>query len=337
MGGATERTGPDGYYGAVARRTALITGIAGQDGSYLAEYLIGRDVRVLGVERPGSNGDHPNLAAVADRIEMVEADLGDAAAVVGMVERHRPDWIFHLAGATFVPESWLHPAPTVTMAATSTAAFLDAIVNVDRSIRFFQAASAEVFGRPDRAPQDESTPIAPITPYGAGKALALFLTRMYRERYDLHASCGILFNHESPRRPERFVTRKVTRAAAAISLGLETELRLGSLESARDWSFAGDTVRGMALMVESDHPGEYVLASGATHTIRDLLDVSFGHVGLNWHEFVVFDDKFARPNEATVICGDPSKAERELGWHREVDFAGLVTMMVDADLAALRA
>jgi len=321
----------------VARRTALITGIAGQDGSYLAEYLIGEGVRVLGVERPGTNGGHPNLATIAGSVEMVEADLCDAASVVSMVEQHRPDWVFHLAGATFVPESWLHPTPTVAMAATSTAAFLDAIVNVDRSIRFFQAASAEVFGRPERAPQDESTPIAPITPYGAGKAMALFLTRMYRERFDLHASCGILFNHESPRRPERFVTRKITHAAASISLGLESELRLGSLDSARDWSYAGDMVRGMALMVERDAPGEYVLASGVTHTIRDLLDAAFAHVDLNWHEFVVFDDQFARPNEATVICGNPAKAERELGWHRDVDFAGLVSMMVDADLAALRA
>jgi GDPmannose 4,6-dehydratase len=321
----------------VARRTALITGIAGQDGSYLAEYLIGEGVRVLGVERPGANGGHPNLAAIAGSVEMVEADLCDAASVVSMVEQHRPDWVFHLAGATFVPESWLHPTPTVTMAATSTAAFLDAIVNVDRSIRFFQAASAELFGRPEHAPQDESTPIAPITPYGAGKAMALFLTRMYRERFDLHASCGILFNHESPRRPERFVTRKITRAAAAISLGLESELRLGSLDSARDWSFAGDFVRGMALMVERDAPGEYVLASGATHTIRDLLDASFGHVGRDWREFVVLDEEFARPNEATVICGNPAKAERELGWHRDVDFAALVAMMVDADLVALGA
>ncbi len=319
----------------MARRTALITGIAGQDGSYLAEYLIDQDVRVLGVERAGPGGGHPNLAAVADRVEMLEADLCDPASVVSMVEGHRPDWIFHLAGATFVPESWLHPTPTVAMAATSTAAFLDAIVNVDRSIRFFQAASAEVFGRPEHAPQDESTPIAPITPYGAGKAMALFLTRMYRERFDLHASCGILFNHESPRRPERFVTRKVTRAAAAISLGLESELRLGSLDSARDWSFAGDTVRGIALMVAGDAPGEYVLASGATHSIRDLLDLAFGRVGLDWRDVVVVDDALTRPHEAAVICGDPSRAEGILGWHREVDFAGLVAMMVDADLAAL--
>ncbi len=320
----------------VTRRKALITGIGGQDGSYLAEYLIGRGVDVLGVERPGGVADYPNLAAVADKVSMVSVDLCDAASVIGAVEEYRPDWIFHLAGITFVPTSWQHPTPTVEMAATSTSAFLDAIVNVDRSIRFFQAASAEVFGRPTESPQNEQTAIAPITPYGAGKALSLFLTRMYRERFDLHASCGILFNHESPRRPTDFVTRKITRAAVAISLGLESELRLGNLDAARDWTFAGDTVRGIALMVEGDKPGEYVLASGATHSIRELLDIAFGRVGLDWSKHVVVDEQFNRPNEATTICGDPSLAERELGWHRDVSFQQLIELMVDADLAALQ-
>ena len=320
----------------VVAERALITGIGGQDGSYLAEYLIERGVEVLGVERPGGTRDYPNLAAVRDRVEMVEVDLGDAASVVGAVKELQPTAVYHLAGVTFVPESWLHPTPTVEIAATSTSAFLDAIVNVDRSIRYFQAASAEVFGRPTESPQSESTPIAPITPYGAGKALGLFLTRMYRERFDLHASCGILFNHESPRRPADFVTRKITRAAAAISLGLENELRLGNIDAERDWTFAGDTVRGMALMVESDAPGEYVLASGHTHSIRELLDVAFGRVGLDWGEYVVIDEQFNRPNEATTICGDPSKAERELGWKREVHFREMIELMVDCDLALLR-
>ena len=315
---------------------ALITGIGGQDGSYLAEALIARGVEVVGVEREGAGHEHPNLAAVADRCELARADLCDAASVIALVEEIRPTWIFHLAGATFVPDSWLHPTPTVEMAATSTSAFLDAIVNVDRSIRFFQAASAEVFGRPTESPQSEATAIAPITPYGAGKALQLFLTRMYRERFDLHASTGILFNHESPRRPEHFVTRKVTRAAAAISLGLERELRLGNLDAERDWTFAGDVVRGMALMLEGDSPGDYVLASGETHSIRQLLDIAFGRVGLDWSEYVVVDEQFNRPNEAVSICGDPSKAERELGWHREVGFRELIELMVDSDLAALR-
>ena len=315
---------------------ALITGIGGQDGSYLAEALIARGVEVVGVEREGAGHEHPNLAAVADRCVLARADLCDAASVIALVAEVRPTWIFHLAGATFVPDSWLHPTPTVEMAATSTSAFLDAIVNVDRSIRFFQAASAEVFGRPTESPQTEATPIAPITPYGAGKALQLFLTRMYRERFDLHASTGILFNHESPRRPEHFVTRKVTRAAAAISLGLERELRLGNLDAERDWTFAGDVVRGMALMLEGDSPGDYVLASGETHSIRQLLDIAFGRVGLDWSEYVVVDEQFNRPNEAVSICGDPSKAERELGWHREVGFRELIELMVDSDLAALR-
>jgi GDPmannose 4,6-dehydratase len=320
----------------VADRRALITGIGGQDGSYLAELLAERGVDVLGVERPGGSVLYPNLDAVIDRVTMVEVDLYDAPGIIAAVDRYRPTEIYHLAAASFVPASWLHPAPTVEMAAVSTAAFLDAIVNIDRSTRFLHAASAEVFGRPVISPQCESTPIAPVTPYGAGKALGLFLTRMYRERFDLHASSAILFNHESPRRPVEFVTRKITRAAAAISLGLESELRLGNLDAERDWSFAGDTVRGIALMAERDTPDDYVLASGETRSIRQLLDAAFGHVGLDWSEYVVIDEQFNRPTEATRICGDPSKAERELGWSRAISFAELVAMMVDHDLAGLQ-
>jgi GDPmannose 4,6-dehydratase len=318
----------------VAVERALITGIGGQDGSYLAEYLIGRGIEVLGIERPSGSGGYPNLATVADHVSFVGADLCDAESIVSVVDAHRPTMIFHLAASSFVPDSWLHPTPTVEMAATSTSAFLDAIVNIDRSIRFFQAASAEVFGRPTESPQSEATPIAPITPYGAGKALSLFMTRIYRERFDLHASTGILFNHESPRRPVSFVTRKITHAAVEISQGRQTELRLGNLDAERDWTFAGDTVRGMALMLEGDKPGDYVLASGDTHSIREVLDTAFERVGLDWNDYVVVDEQFNRPNEAVSICGDPSKAERELGWHRNVSFQQLIEMMVDADLAA---
>jgi GDPmannose 4,6-dehydratase len=304
----------------VSRQRALVTGIGGQDGSYLAELLVQQGVEILGIERPGAAAHYPNLAGLQDRVQMVELDLCDARSVVAAVENHRPTMIFHLAASSFVPDSWLHPTPTVEMAATSTSAFLDAIVNIDRSIRFFQAASAEVFGRPTESPQSETTPIAPITPYGAGKALSLFLVRMYRERFDLHASTGILFNHESPRRPLSFVTRKITHAAVEISQGRQSELRLGNLDAERDWTFAGDTVRGMALMLEGDRPDDYVLASGHTHSIREVLDIAFGRVGLDWSEYVVVDEQFNRPNEAISICGDPSKAERELGWHRDVSF-----------------
>ncbi len=317
----------------MAIERALITGIGGQDGSYLAEYLIGRGVEVLGIERPAGGGGYPNLAATSGHVRFVNADLCDAQSVVDVVEEHRPTIIFHLAASSFVPDSWLHPTPTVEMAATSTSAFLDAIVNIDRSIRFFQAASAEVFGRPTESPQSEATRIAPITPYGAAKALSLFMTRIYRERFDLHASTGILFNHESPRRPISFVTRKITHAAVEISQGRQTELRLGNLDAERDWTFAGDTVRGMALMLEGDKPGDYVLASGDTHSIREVLDIAFGRVGLDWSDYVVVDEQFNRPNEAVSICGDPSKAERELAWHRDVSFQQLIEMMVDADLA----
>ena len=318
----------------MSRTRALITGIGGQDGSYLAELLVRDGAEVLGVERPGGSAAYPNLAALQNSVVLVEADLCDAASVVEIVEAHRPNMIFHLAASSFVPDSWLHPTPAVEMAATSTSAFLDAIVNIDRSIRFFQAASAEVFGRPSESPQHEMTPIAPITPYGAGKALSMFLVRIYRERFDLHASTGILFNHESPRRPVSFVTRKITHAAVEISQGRQTELRLGNLDAERDWTFAGDTVRGMALMLEGDKPGDYVLASGDTHSIREVLYIAFGRVGLDWSEYVVIDEQFNRPNEAVSICGDPSKAERELGWPRDVSFQQLIEMMVDADLAA---
>ncbi len=317
----------------MAVERALITGIGGQDGSYLAEYLTGRGVEVFGIERPAGAGDYPNLRSLGDRIQLVHADLCDAASIVSIVEAHRPTMIFHLAASSFVPDSWLHPTPAVEMAATSTSAFLDAIVNIDRSIRFFQAASAEVFGRPLESPQSEATAIAPITPYGAAKALSLFMTRIYRERFGLHASTGILFNHESPRRPISFVTRKITHAAVEISQGRQTELRLGNLDAERDWTFAGDTVRGMALMLEGDKPGDYVLASGDTHSIREVLDIAFGRAGLDWSDYVVVDEQFNRPNEAVSICGDPSKAERELGWHRDVSFQQLIEMMVDADLA----
>jgi len=313
----------------------MITGIGGQDGSYLAEYLIAQGVDVIGVERPGAGHDYPNLAAVSDRVHWVDVDLCDADAVVGAVTELRPTSIYHLAASSFVPTSWLHPVPTMEMAAVSTSAFLDAIVNVDRGIRFVQAASAEVFGRPAESPQSETTPIAPITPYGAGKAIGLFLTRMYRERFDLHASCGILFNHESPRRPADFVTRKITRAAAAISVGQERELRLGSLDAERDWSYAGDVVRGIALMAANDAPGEYVLASGVTHSVRDVVQIAFGRVGLDWQDHVALDGDLARPHEAATICGDPRKAEQVLGWHREVAFEQLIQLMVDADVAAL--
>lgn len=320
----------------MAAARALVTGIGGQDGSYLAELLLSRGVEVIGVERPDRVGASPHLIALQDRIQMIQVDLASPEAVVEAVALHAPTEIYHLAADSFVPTSWLHPTPTLTFSTCSTTAFLDAIVNGDRSIRFFFAASAEVFGRPADSPQDERTPITPVTPYGAGKAVGLFLTRMYRERFSLHASCGILFNHESPRRPPNFVTRKVTRTAAAISLGLEQRLVLGDLHARRDWSYAGDIVAGIAAMVAAETADDYVLASGRTHSVRQLVERAFERVGLDWESHVVVDEALLRPTEAKEICGDPTHAEAKLGWTRDVSFEALVDMMVDADLTELR-
>jgi GDPmannose 4,6-dehydratase len=312
-------------------RCALVTGIGGQDGSYLAELLLGEGCDVYGTALSPS----PRLPG---EVRLVEIDLTDADAVAAATDKIRPDEVYHLASASFVPASWEDPVGTSSFTAASPAALLDALRRTHPEGRFLSASSGEIFGAPVEVPQNEHTPIAPITPYGAGKAFAHFLTGAFRGHYGVYASSAILFNHESPRRPEQFLTRKVSRGAAAISLGLEQELRLGDLAARRDWGFAGDYVRAMWLMLQADEPDDYVVATGEAHTVEEFVAAAFEHVGLDWREHVRFDEEFARgASDAPALVGDPSKIRERLGWKPDVRFAELVNMLVDADIADLKA
>jgi GDPmannose 4,6-dehydratase len=312
-------------------RRALVTGIGGQDGSYLAELLLGH-----GYEVYGTTLSEP--AGLPEEVRLVELELADANAVQAATEKLKPDEVYHLASVSFVPASWEDPVGTSSFAAASTAALLDGLRREHPQGRFLNAASGEIFGAPEETPQRERTPIAPITPYGAGKAFAHFLTGAFRRHHGLHASSAILFNHESPRRPEQFLTRKVSRSAAAISLGLEQELRLGDLSARRDWGFAGDYVRAMWLMLQSDEPDDYVVGTGEAHTVEDFVAAAFDHVGLDWRNHVRFDEKFARgASDSPALVGDPSKIRERLGWEPQVRFDELVNLLVDADLEQLRA
>ncbi len=317
-------------------RRALITGIAGQDGSLLAELLLDEGYEVFGVVRPGAVR-LDNLAVIRERVELIDADLLDEQALLAAVEGCRPHEVYNLAAPSFVPASWEQPVATGVFAAVGVTAMLEAIRAVDPEIRFYQASSSEIFGDPAHAPQDEETPMSPLTPYGVAKAYGHFITRSYRKRYGLHASSGILYNHESPRRPLDFVTRKVTHAAAAISLGLEREVALGDLDAMRDWGYAGDYVRAMWLMVQQDEPGDYVVASGQARTVRELVETAFEHVGLDWRAHVRVDESLLRGKaELHNLVGDASRAREALGWSPTVDFAELVQMLVEHDLAQLR-
>jgi GDPmannose 4,6-dehydratase len=311
-------------------RRALVTGIGGQDGSYLAELLLGRGYEVFGTT-PGS-------AAKQNEIELIELASTDGDAVAAAIRNLRPDETYHLASPSFVPASWEDPVGTSAFAAASVAALLDGLRREHPEGRFLNAASAEIFGAPAQVPQSEDIPVAPITPYGAGKAFAHFLTAAFRRHYGLHASSAILFNHESPRRPEHFLTRKVSRGAAAISLGLEQELRLGDLSAQRDWGFAGDYVRAMWLMLQADEPDDYVVATGEAHTVEEFVAAAFEHVGLDWRDHVRFDEAFARGgSDSPALVGDPTKIRTRLGWEPEMRFDDLVTMLVVADVEELRA
>jgi len=317
-------------------KRALITGIGGQDGSLLAELLLEQGYDVSGIVRR-SGASYPNLEPIRERIDLVEADLSDQLALVRALRTARPQEVYNLASVSFVPASWEHPVLTAELAAVGVTALLEAIREVDSTIRFYQASSSEIFGEPRESPQTEDTPLSPLTPYGVAKAYAHFIVRSYRIRYGLHASAGILYNHESPRRPLEFVPRKVAHAAAAISLGLEGELWLGDLDSRRDWGYAADYVRAMWLMVQQDEGDDYVVATGVTRSVRDLVETAFGHVGLDWQEYVRIDESLQRGTaELHNLVGDPAKAQSKLGWQPTVSFEGLVQLMVDAELERLR-
>ena len=317
-------------------RRALITGIGGQDGSYLAELLIAEGYEVFGFDRLPLAEDYVNLAAIHDRIEIVQADLTDELSLFDALDRCRPHEVYNLASVSFVPASWKQPVLTAQLAAVGVTSMLEAIRRIDPAIRFYQASSSEIFGEPIESPQNEHTPLNPLTPYGVAKTYGHFITRSFRHRYGLHACAGILYNHESPRRPLDFVPQKVAHAAAAIKLGLEEEVLLGDLDARRDWGYAADYVQAMWLMLQADKPSDYLIATGELHSVRELAECAFAHVDLDWQEHVKVDESLIRGRaELHDLVGDSTKARRELGWHRSVDFKGLVQLLVDAELARL--
>jgi GDPmannose 4,6-dehydratase len=320
-----------------AQRTALITGITGQDGSYLAELLLEKGYRVVGMTRRSSTAGGERIEHLTGRIELIQGDLLDEASLVSALRDTRPREVYNLAAQSFVPTSWNQPVLTGEFTGLGVTRMLEAIRQTDPTIRYYQASSSEMFGKVREVPQTELTPFHPRSPYGVAKAYGHFLTVNYRESYGLHAVCGILFNHESPRRGLEFVTRKVTDGAARISLGLADSLPMGNLESQRDWGFAGDYVQAMWLMLQTDDPTDYVIASGTAHSVRDLCRIAFGRVGLEYEHYVTEDPSLIRPAEVDHLLGDASKARSELGWEPVVGFEQLIEMMVDADVARHRA
>jgi GDPmannose 4,6-dehydratase len=321
-------------------KRALITGITGQDGSYLAELLLAKCYEVHGVVRRSSSANLWRIAAFADRLTLHSGDLGDAASVGRIVRAVRPDEVYNLAAQSHVHASFHQPAFTADVTGTGVVRLLDAVRELHDSghpVRFYQASSSEMFGgMPGTAPQSEQTPFHPRSPYGCAKVYGHWQTVNYREAYGLHASCGILFNHESPVRGEEFVTRKIARGVAAIAAGREQHLRLGNLNARRDWGFAGDYVRAMWLMLQQDTPDDYVIATGTTHSVEEFCDVAFARAKLNYRDHVMVDPAFYRPSEVEVLLGDSTKAREQLGWEPEVSFGSLVEMMTDAELATWR-
>jgi GDPmannose 4,6-dehydratase len=316
-------------------RRALVTGITGQDGSYLAELLLEKGYEVIGMVRRTSTVNWERIAHIQDKVSFAYGDLLDEVSLIGVLREFQPHEVYNLAAQSFVPTSWHQPVLTGEFTALGVTRLLDAIRIVDPGIRFYQASSSEMFGKVQAVPQDEDTPFYPRSPYGVAKLYGHWITINYRESYGLHASSGILFNHESPRRGIEFVTRKVTHTVAQIKHGLANELRLGNLDAQRDWGFAGDYVDAMWRMVQQDEPDDYVVSSNETHSVRELVELAFGHAGLDWEQYVVVDEKFFRPAEVDLLIGDSSKARTTLGWEPKVDFQGLVTMMVDADIDLL--
>jgi GDPmannose 4,6-dehydratase len=317
-------------------KRALITGVTGQDGSYLAELLLEQGYEVIGVVRRSSTVNFERIAHIQDRLTLVSGDLLDEVSLIHILRDHKPAEVYNLAAQSFVQASFTQPVLTGETTALGVTRVLDAIRTVDPEIRFYQASSSEMFGKVRQVPQVEETPFYPRSPYGVAKVYGHWITVNYRESYDLHASSGILFNHESPRRGLEFVTRKVTHGAAKIKLGLMDKLSLGNLDAKRDWGFAADYVKAMWLMLQQDEPDDFVVATGETHEVRDLCEIAFSVVGLDYRDHVVIDERFLRPAEVDLLVGDATKAIKTLGWRREVDFARLVEMMVEADVDLLR-
>ncbi len=317
-------------------RTALITGITGQDGSYLAELLLKKGYRVVGVARRSSTVTSERIKHILDDITVVQGDLQDQGSLLSLLEEHKPSEVYNLAAQSFVPTSWNQPALTGDVTAIGVTRLLEAIRFVDPKIRFYQASSSEMFGKVMEVPQKETTPFYPRSPYGVAKMYGHWITINYRESFNIFATSGILFNHESPRRGLEFVTRKITDAVARIKLGMAKELRLGNLESQRDWGFAGDYVEAMWLMLQQDHPDNFVIGTGETHAVREFCEIAFSRVDLDYKDYVVQDEKFYRPAEVDLLISDPSKARAILKWEPAVSFNELVTMMVDSDMARLK-
>jgi len=314
----------------------LITGITGQDGSYLAEFLLEKGYRVVGMTRRSSTDSMQRIEHIADRIELLQGDVLDQASLVAALQTVHPDEVYNLAAMSFVPTSWNQPVLTGEFTGLGVTRMLEAIRQVAPETKFYQASSSEMFGKVREVPQTELTPFHPRSPYGVAKAYGHFLTVNYRESYGMFAVSGILFNHESPRRGLEFVTRKITDGVARISLGLAKELRMGNIDARRDWGFAGDYVRAMWQMLQQPEASDYVIATGIDHSVREVIEIAFKRVGLEYEKYVVIDEQLYRPAEVDKLLGDPSKARRDLGWQPTVSFEELITMMVDADLDRLR-
>jgi GDPmannose 4,6-dehydratase len=317
-------------------KKALITGITGQDGSYLAEFLLEKGYEVIGMVRRTSTPTFQRIQHIRDRVTIEQGDLLDQVSLIQILQTHRPNEVYNLGAQSFVHTSWAQPVLTAEFNALGVTRILDAIRMIDPSIRFYQASSSEMFGKVREVPQRETTPFYPRSPYGVAKVYGHWITVNYRESYGMFSVSGILFNHESPRRGLEFVTRKVTRSAAKIKLGLENALPMGNLDAMRDWGFAGDYVQAMWLMLQQDQPDDYVIATGVRHSVRELLECAFDYLGMDYRQYVSIDPRFLRPAEVDDLVGDSSKARRELGWEPTLTFEQLIHMMVDYDLAELR-
>jgi GDPmannose 4,6-dehydratase len=317
-------------------KTALITGVTGQDGSYLAEFLLKKDYEVYGIVRRSSSSNFERIKHIQDDLKLVQGDLLDQNSLIEAIEGSRPDEVYNLGAQSFVPTSWNQPVLTGEFTALGVTRILEAIRLVNKKIRFYQASSSEMFGKVAEVPQNEQTVFYPRSPYGVAKLYAHWITVNYRESYDLFCCSGILFNHESPRRGPEFVTKKVSNGVAKIKMGLSNELRMGNLDAKRDWGFAGDFVEAMWLMLQQDEPEDYVISTDEAHSVKELVEIAFDHVGLNWKDYVVVDPKFVRPAEVDLLLGDSAKARNKLKWQPRLGFEELVRMMVDYDVESYK-